>query len=407
MRDRSVAELLSELLRRTHLSAPTDLPALVAEQGRTIGTQAVELYMIDYDQQWLLPLPASATDQRDAIAVTGTVAGKAYSSTTILESQDGEPGTRRLWLPLLDGTERLGVMAMTFPEESEIAPEMVALCERYAHLVATLMATKGAYTDAFELARRQRPKTIAAELVWELAPPLVFATDDLVVAGMLEPAYDNGGDALDYALNGDVLHLAVLDAMGHGLAAAGLATFALSAYRHARRRGCGLIETYRNMDAAIADHASGDAFVTGLVAELDVATGRLAWFSAGHPPPLVIRDDRHTHLLELTPSTPLGVGWMGDEPPVGSESLEPGDLLLLYTDGLTDARLATGERLGLDGLRQFVEREAAAANIAPETLRRLRNAIVGAHPDGLEDDASGLLIEWRRGGERKLVPPTV
>src|SRR4051794_24357389 len=104
MRDRSVAELLSELLRRTHLSAPTDLPGLVSEQGRTIGTQAVELYMIDYDQQLLLPLPASAADERAPIAVTGTVAGKAYSATTILESQDGEPGTRRLWLPLLDGT---------------------------------------------------------------------------------------------------------------------------------------------------------------------------------------------------------------------------------------------------------------------------------------------------------------
>jgi hypothetical protein len=407
MRDRAVAELLSELLRRTHLSAPADLPGLVAEEARTIGAQAVELYVIDYDQQRLLPLPASATDRRDGVAVTGTVAGRAYSATTISESHDAAEGTRRVWLPLLDGTERLGVMAMAFPEATELAPHLLAVCERYAHLVATLIVTKGAYTDLFDLARRRRPKTIAAELIWELAPPLVFATDDLVVAGMLEPAYDNGGDALDYALNGGVLHLAMLDAMGHGLAAAGLATFALSAYRHARRRGCGLAETYKNMDAAVADRVSGEAFVTALVAELDVASGRLSWFSAGHPPPLVIRDDRRTRPLELTPATPLGVRWDRGEPPLGSASLEPGDLLLLYTDGLTEARLATGERLGIDGLRQFVEREAAAANIAPETLRRLRNAIVTAHPDGLDDDASALLLEWRRGSERKLLPPTV
>lgn len=407
MRDRDAAELLSELLRRTHLSAPGDLPGLVAEQARTIGAHAVDLYVIDYDLQRLIPLPSSDGDEREAIAVTGTVAGKTYSATTILDSREGEPGTRRLWLPLLDGTERLGVMAMTFPTEDEIPPEVVGICERYAHLIATLMAAKSAYSDVFERARRRQPKTIAAELIWALSPPLVFATDDLVVAGLLEPAYDNGGDALDYALNGDVLHVALLDAMGHGLSAAGLATFALSAYRHARRRGCGLVETYKNMDAAIAAQSPGDAFVTALVAELDIATGALSWFSAGHPPPLVIRDDRRARTLDLTPSMPLGVGWEGDEPSVGNEQLEPGDLLLLHTDGLTDARLETGERLGLDGLRQFVEREAAAANIAPETLRRLRNAIVGTEPDGLEDDASAVLIEWRRGTERGLVPPTV
>lgn len=60
-----------------------------------------------------------------------------------------------------------------------------------------LIATKSAYGDAFEVTRRQRPMTIASELLWQLAPPLVFATDRLVLAGMLEPCYDNGGDALD------------------------------------------------------------------------------------------------------------------------------------------------------------------------------------------------------------------
>ena len=47
-----------------------------------------------------------------------------------------------------------------------------------------------------------------------LAPPLVFATDGLALAAMLEPCYDNGGDALDYAVNDRMLHVAVFDAMG-------------------------------------------------------------------------------------------------------------------------------------------------------------------------------------------------
>jgi hypothetical protein len=184
-RDEETATLLSGLLRRTHLSAPGDLPAVVAEEARGIGAEVVDLYLIDYDQSHLVALSSSADD---AVVVTGTVGGKAYSSSTILQvAVEGDDGLRRLWLPLLDGTDRLGVMAMTF-RTVRIAAETVRTCERYAHLVATLLVTKGAYTDAFELGRRRRHKTIGSELIWELTPPLVFATDDLVVAGMLEPS---------------------------------------------------------------------------------------------------------------------------------------------------------------------------------------------------------------------------
>jgi serine phosphatase RsbU (regulator of sigma subunit) len=406
VRAEDTAELLSELLRRTHLSAPHDLARVVAGQAQTIGAHSVELYLIGYDLVSLMPLPASDGDRREAFPVGGTVAGRAYSTTTIVRSAEAESGRCRLWLPLLDGTERLGVMAMVFDEEA-VTDELVAVCERYSHLVALLLVTKGAYTDLFELARRGRPKTIASELIWELTPPLVFATDDLVVAGMLEPAYDNGGDALDYTLNGNMLHLAVFDAMGHGLAAAGLATFALSAYRHSRRRGFDLLETYRAMDAAVAEQFPGDGFVTGLIAELDISTGQLAWLSAGHPQPLVLRDDRRTHALAATPATPLGVPGADEPPVVAHDALQPGDLLLLFTDGLTEARLGDDQRMGVEGLRQFVEREAAAAQITPETLRRLRHAIVDAHPGDLEDDATALAVEWRRGTERALLPPTV
>src|SRR4051794_29962753 len=401
----AAAQLLAELLRRSHLSAPADLPGIVADQARTIGAVGVDLSLIDYEMSTLLPLPAGPDDRRAGLPVTGTVAGRAYSSTTILESGDGRDGGRWLWLPLLDGTERLGVMAMSF---GDAPPEQqtIAVCERYAHLVATLIVTKSAYSDLFDLVRRTQPRSIASELVWEMVPPLVFATDDLVVSAMLEPAYDNGGDVFDYALDDGLLHLAIFDAMGHGLAAAGLATFALSAYRNSRRRGLDLIETYNSMDLAIGEQFPGEGFVTALVAQMDVATGRLAWLSAGHPHPLVVRDDRRARALDAPPATPLGVP-AAEAPVIARASLEPGDMLLLYTDGLTEARTGEDERLGVEGLRRFVEREAAGAQVAPETLRRLRHAIVATQGGRLDDDATAVLVEWRRGAERGLLPPTV
>lgn len=400
----SVVELLNELLRRTHLSAPSDVARVVADQARSIGAEDVALYLIDYEQATLIPMPAGPGDDLRPLSVAGTLAGRSFSSTTILRSSGDELDRVRLWIPVLDGTERLGVLGMSFAED-RLSERLVEVCERYAHLVATVLVAKSSYGDAFELVRRQQPMTIASELSWALAPPLVFATDDLALGGMLEPCYDNGGDALDYALNDRVLHLGVFDAMGHGLAAAGVAAFAISAYRYSRRSGSDLQETYSAMDEAVGTQFPDNRFVTAVIAQLDIDTGQLEWISAGHPPPLLIRGGRRARTLETVPATPLGVE-VGHAPTVGQESLEPGDQLLFYTDGLIEARTPDGQLFNIEGLSAFIEREAAAGQTAPETLRRLRHALFGANHAEMRDDATALLAEWRRGSEHRLVPQT-
>src|SRR5450756_2672362 len=79
----------------------------------------------------------------------------------------------------------------------------------------------------------------------------------------------------DYALNDDVLHLAMIDAMGHGLSAAVMATLAMGAYRHARRLDVGLDQLYAAMDEAIAGQFGADRFVTAQMGRLDVRSGLL------------------------------------------------------------------------------------------------------------------------------------
>jgi hypothetical protein len=401
-----VVELLHELLRRSHLTTPSDLPLVVADQARSIGARDVVLYLIDYEQGALVPVSGGAVGGGAPLSVAGTIAGRAFSSTSILRSQGDLPGQARLYLPLLDGTERLGVIGMSF-EEGALSRPIVVACERYAHLVAMLIVTKRAYGDAFEVVRRQQRMTIASELVWALAPPLVFATDGLTLAGMLEPCYDNGGDTLDYAIDGRVLHGGVFDAMGHGLAAAGVAAFALSAYRYSRRSGSDLLETYAAMHEAVGRQFPDRRFVTALIAQLELDTGQLRWISAGHPPPLVIRGGRRAHELKTTPVPPLGVESPTGPPTVATDSLEPGDLLLLYTDGLSEARDPDGEMFTIERLSEFIVREAAAGQTGPETLRRLRHAVVGREATALRDDATALLLEWRGDREADLMPQTV
>jgi serine/threonine protein phosphatase PrpC len=395
-------EAFFELLRLTHFSTPSGVGDAIAGQAAFLGAHDVALYVIDYEQTTLVPL---APPDGPSLSVTGTLPGRSFTSTTGLRSATDDGTSERLWMPLIDGTDRLGVMGMSFPTEA-IDERLLLLCERYAHLAAILLIAKSAYGDAIECARRQRPMTIASELAWALAPPSVFATDGLVLAGMLEPSYDNGGDAFDYAANGRTLHVAVFDAMGHGLAAAGVAAFAVSAYRQSRRTGSSLTETYDAMDGAVGDQFPDERFVTALIAELDLDSGRLQLISAGHPLPLVLRHGRRASTLTQAPTTPLGVP-SAAAPHVADVSLEPGDLLLFYTDGLSEAPRRDGGRFGVGGLGEFVERAVAAGLTVPETLRRLRQTFLDAADAGFDDDASAILVEWRGGGHLDLLPQTV
>ena len=147
-----------------------------------------------------------------------------------------------------------------------------------------------------------------------------------------------------------------------------------------------------------------------MLAELHLPTGRLSWISAGHPPLLLLRQAKVVKTLRAPAAFPLG--WdFGGKPSVAEEALQPGDAVLLYTDGLIEARRTdpNGDRslLGIDGLAGFLEREAAAGQVPPETLRRIRRTLLQHQHGVLQDDATALLVEWRRGNEHRLMPQTV
>lgn len=234
---------------------------------------------------------------------------------------------------------------------------------------------------------------LAAEMEWAFLPPLTFATERVVVSAVLEPAYRLGGDAFDYSLTGDTLHLAVFDGMGHDLASGLLASVAMAACRNARRAGLDLPGATAFVDSAVAGEFGEERFLTGITAELDLATGRLRWINCGHPPPLLIREGKVVKTLDHPPRLPLGLG-DGSAPPLWEEHLQRGDRLLLYTDGVVEARVGDGELFGVERLSDFVIRHVASGVAAPEVLRRLMHAILAHQENELDDDATVMLVEW-------------
>lgn len=378
------------LLQSSHVSEPGDLPALIAAAGKEVGAAHTTLYVVDYDQVVLVPLIQPGADI-DAVTIEGTLAGRCFAEVTQQAATGGDGSS--LWTPLLDGTERLGVMQTEYDDGTEIDDAMRAACLDVASLAAEIITSRSRYGDFIESARRRESMAVRAELQWRLLPPLTFVSPRVAVAGVLSPTHEVAGDCFDYSLNGDTLSAAVFDAMGHGLEAALLASVAVSALRNARRTGCDLTDSVRAIDAQLSAQFGPDKFVTGIVGELDVATGWWRWVTCGHPPALVIRGGKVVKTLEWAASPPMGLGLLGDVA-IGQERLEPGDRLLIYTDGVVEARDAAGEFFGVERLVEFVAREASARRPAAETMRRLNLAILSHQEGALQDDATTLMVEW-------------
>jgi GAF domain-containing protein len=380
--------VIARLIRRSSCLLPDDLPPAVAEECARAGLLDATIFLTDLEQRVLTPLgPLERLGPQD---IDSTIAGRCFQLERPLVVAVPDTGEFAIWIALVDGADRLGVLYARSPASSD---HLVQRLEDLAGLVAGLLLSKMKYGDGLHLARRTQPMTLAAELRWAMLPPLTFTSDNLGIACELEPAYEVAGDAFDYAVNDGVLHLAVMDAMGHGLEACRMANLATAGYRTARRRGLDLPATYRLMDHALRDQFDDEHFVTAQLATLDIATGRLRWVNAGHPPPMLLRNRRVASELRCEPALPLGMG--GSDPEVAELSLEPTDALLFFTDGIVEAGSPGGERFGQNRLLDLTRRALADEQTLAETVRRLVRA-VRAHREGpLADDATILFVAWQ------------
>lgn len=378
-------------------AGPTSVVGAVEAAARAIGASDVVLYMADLGQTELVAMSdgSPAGGSRPSESVEASVAGRAFTEQRPVEVE--RPGGTRLFVPVLEGADRTGVLAMTLPPGSAASAATTAAGVRLGHLVGYLIATHARTTDAFHHGRRIRHLSRAASMQWSMLPPLVVEAPGVRVAAALQPAYEVGGDSFDYAVNGPVLDVALMDAMGHGMGSALIATLTMGTYRHERRHGGSLAEIHAALDEAVVERYDGDGFSTGQLARLDLARGELSWTNAGHPMPFLIRNGRLVGELACRPTRPWGLGTTGPAigtVPVATEMLQPGDRVLLYTDGVVDARDRSDAEFGVDRLAELAAQRATEERSPEETVRRLVEAVVAHRADDLADDASLVLVEW-------------
>ncbi|WP_017568892.1 PP2C family protein-serine/threonine phosphatase [Nocardiopsis halotolerans] len=379
-------ELMVSLVRAGHLATFEELPALVAKKSENAGLSQARIYLVDHQQHVLREFTGEGPDAHgggEDLPVDGSLAGQAYVTGVAARADDEQC----YWLPILDGAERLGVLHVDYAGD----PDRSAMRD-LASMVGLLVIDKRSNSDSYARLVRTKPMSVSAEMQWTLMPPGTFADSRVTISAATEPAYDNAGDSFDYALTGEIAHLAMFDAMGHDTAAGLIANLAVGAFRNERRKGTPLADIFRGVESILIDEFVHSRFATAVLAELNMATGELDWINCGHLPPVLIRGER-VRDLECEPSHPLGMD-LGLPVTVCREQLEPGDRLLLYTDGVIEARDSQGQEFGVERFVDFIIRHQADNMPVPETLRRLVHAVLDYHHGRFGDDATVLFCEW-------------
>jgi len=151
--------LLGSLLDRAHQMPPHLIAPLIEQEIAMIGGRDVEVLLQDYDQMTLVPLPGGTLLVGPALPIDESLAGRAFKTDSAVERPQSD-GVR-VFVPLLDGTDRVGVLAFTL---DKVDDDDRRLTRRLAGLVADILVTKGMYTDRFFQARRREPMSLSAEM---------------------------------------------------------------------------------------------------------------------------------------------------------------------------------------------------------------------------------------------------
>ncbi len=236
---------------------------------------------------------------------------------------------------------------------------------------------------ALDTSGSDRRSGMAAELalsrlqqrsIVSLEPPEVPGYD---LASYYEPAREIGGDFFELfrlRRRGRPLGIVIADVTGKGIAAALLMAFARPVMHAALQAASGPADALRRTNRILVEELHTALFITALVGRLDVGTGRMRVSNAGHEPPLLIPADGG-------PITQIegGGSLLGMFSPLELAETEvelaPGDRLLLYTDGVTDALTSSGERFGKGRLISTIE--DARDGSAHDIVRVLSQAVNG------------------------------
>jgi serine phosphatase RsbU (regulator of sigma subunit) len=294
----------------------------------------------------------------------------------------------RIRVPLREGADTLGMLTLQGPASLAHASNMQFLGNVAAQITQALRL-RLRIQDRLEAAQLRRELELGAELQRSLLPqsPPVFA--GACVAAACHSAQMVGGDGYDYAAHSAGLDLVLADVSGHGVAAGLLMSSFLGMVRTLDRARTPPAELARLANRRIVQEVGlSGQYVTAVCARVAPGARRLTYATMGHPVPLLCRGGRVAP-LPVAPGLPAGL----DEDGRYREAevpLEPGDVVVFYTDGLVEARSPDGSTLGVEGLARAVAGAPVTAAAVLRAVFEAADAFAGGRAP--HDDQTAIVL---------------
>ena len=234
-----------------------------------------------------------------------------------------------------------------------------------------------------------RELDIASRIQLAMLPGKFFTDDCLEIAGSLVPAKQVGGDLYDYVIRDGKLFFSIGDVCGKGIPAAIFMSMTQAVFRSAASHLNDASRIVHSMNKQASRGNDAGMFVTLFVGVLDLSTGMLRYCNAGHEHPLVVTGKS---VRTLIAKSSLPIGAMEETRYVEQETqLAPGDMVMLFTDGLTEAMNSENALFGRERVAQVISGET------PQQLLDNMSQSVAGFVRGAEqsDDLTMLAIRYK------------
>jgi serine phosphatase RsbU (regulator of sigma subunit) len=293
----------------------------------------------------------------------------------------------------LDG-RTIGALNLESDRLAAFHAQDVDVLSFFAQAAAIAVEKAMLHERLIEAERMERRLKIAQQVQERLLPGASPRIPGHEVAGVCIPSARVGGDYFDYIPLADgQLGIVVADVSGHDLPAALVMSAFRALVRTCLRAGHALDEVARTLNRELPDTTGDSSFVTALLGVLDPVTGHLRYVNCGHNPPLHEPASGARGWLDRG-GPPLGVMERATFD-IGTVELAPGDQLVIYTDGLTEARNPAGEWFGADRLVDLVltHKHRAPRELVERVVFEVRGFTgVG----GFEDDVTLVVLRRER-----------
>ncbi len=302
-----------------------------------------------------------------------------------------------LAVPLGVGEKVFGIIYADSPiAEGRFSEDHLKVLTTLASVAAIRVENARLLEEQMGRERLEQELQLASEIQQRFQPTAPPIVNGYELQGISFSCYEIGGDYYDFIEREDGrLVVALGDVSGKGTAAA-LLMSSLHAAVHAQAASrSSLVETITNVNRYLAENIPANRFVTLFYAELDPKAGTLAFVNAGHNPPIIVHE---SGTVEQLSSGGLPLGIIPDtEYREGRTQLHPGDVLVIYSDGVSEAINPTGEEFGPDRLCQVVTAniDATAAGIRDRIESALTKFVKGTPAN---DDITLVIVKRQAKG---------